>query len=131
MKLVKQQRNTKVCGQCCVAMLAGISLREAIKVFGHSSATTTKEVRDALRSLGFGTADRLNPLSKNIDGSPYIPKKAQGLVKVSFPGRREWHWVVNNYGQILDPAQDVADPELKAAGRPTSHLTVWKRPDDK
>lgn len=98
-RVIRQPEGSSLCGQACVAMAAGVSLDRAIKVVGHEGGTTTAEVREALRDLGVGCADKLRRISRQ---RPHPPKRAVLAVK----GIRNWrwHWVLTWDGEIYDPA---------------------------
>lgn len=95
MQLIKQPTST-TCGQCCVAMLLGVSLEEAIIRVGHMGITSDD---DLIRSLE----------SFNDFDLGYPPKNIIALVKHREPYTddakvlRE-HWTVSYYGKTLDPA---------------------------
>lgn len=104
MELIIQKPGSHVCGQCCVAMLTGKTLKEVQKaMLAHKrGGTTPADLIYCLKNLGFGTKAGYHiwgvfpgPNDAAIVGlkSPYIPS-------------HEWggHWVVWNRGQILDPA---------------------------
>jgi hypothetical protein len=53
-----QPPGSSLCGQTCVAMIAGITLEESIEAFrGKKGGTRTKEVVAALRKLGINCGD--------------------------------------------------------------------------
>ena len=67
MKLVTQPPNSKLCGQCCVAMLAGITLDESIQIIGHQKGTRTKDLVKAFQKLNIKTAARLKVVKSQVD----------------------------------------------------------------
>ena len=42
--MIKQEKFTKCCGQCCLATILDITLEESIKLVGHDGATKSKEI---------------------------------------------------------------------------------------
>jgi hypothetical protein len=104
MKLILQPENSALCGQVCVAMAAGVSVKKAIDVIGHEFGTTTADVRDALRGLGIEVADRLRTIGKR---KGVIPKRA--ILCISRKGNKRegrkerGHWMLAWDGEIYDP----------------------------
>lgn len=104
MKLVLQPEGSSQCGQACIAMIAGVSLKRAIEAVGHEHGTNTGEVVSALRTLGICCNDKLVRLSRR---RPNIPQKA--IVHICRSGvvterrRPQSHWMVSLDGKILDP----------------------------
>lgn len=89
---IRQSKGTRVCGQIAVAVIAGISLAEAIAVFGSGWGTNTRAVVAALRKLGYDCPDRLRRMQP-----PQL-----GIGKLTLPNTRNWHWVVIDDGWIID-----------------------------
>ena len=116
MELVKQPKNTNLCGQACVATVAGISLDESIKAFGgHKGRTKTHHLIDALASLGIHTDDKLTvipPQSRENWGN--------GVVSIAHyvdKEKKHEHWMVLDFGVLLDPAgrhtgKTLTDPTI-------------------
>lgn len=105
MKLILQPEGSGLCGQCCVAMAAGVSLKRAITVFGHSrlSGTYTYEVITALRYLGVRCADKLKKVSRK---RPTLPARAVVVIhrpKVDGKKLARWHWMLTWDGKMYDP----------------------------
>lgn len=98
-KLVVQTHPT-CCGQACVAMVAGITLEESIKIFGHKRGTTTKQVRRALTECGWIPAEKLKIVPR-VHRKGYA-KLAVCLFKVVWPDKSS-HWILNWQGTIYDP----------------------------
>ena len=44
MDLILQPVGSNMCGQACIAMIAGISIEEAVKAVGHRHSTKTREI---------------------------------------------------------------------------------------
>ena len=102
-QLVKQPVNSRCCGQACVAMLAGVTLNESVRIFGKRSTTTTKDVVAALRKLGIQCGDRAVRLGKGVW------KSGRCMVVVHAKGDKKYlHWVVYGDGRYYDPAAGIA-----------------------
>ena len=99
-RLVRQPEGSSLCGQACVAMVAGVSLDRAIKATGHSrrGGTHTWEIVEALRKLGIRCSERCRRLSRN---RPDYPQKAILVVRKN--GRGLYHWVYYEAGVHYDP----------------------------
>lgn len=99
MNLIQQPWDSKLCGHCCVAMVAGVSLAKVIGAIGHLEGTKTKEIVSALEAFGVG-------VKKLKVGKP--PKGALSIVKawpINQKKSRGWHWVViDQRGKMLDPS---------------------------
>lgn len=102
--LVLQPEGSELCGQCCVAMAAGVSLAEAVRAVGHEGGTYTRDIVAAFEKLGVPSASRCKVLSRT---KPVPPKRA--ILAIHQPpkeGRRrkgKWHWLLHWDGEILDP----------------------------
>jgi hypothetical protein len=123
MKLITQPEDSSLCGQACVAMVAGISLKQAVEVIGHESSTTTRELVKALRERGVDCDNRLRRVGRI---KPVLPKRA--IIVIHRPkelqnGRREkWHWMLTWDGVIMDPGNRW--PEGYPNWRITSYLEI-------
>lgn len=144
MKLVRQIDGSGTCGQCCVATLAGITLPEAIAVFGHGvrGGTLTREVVRALRQLGFVCESRLQPTD---DGRPSM-YQMPGRGKVALPVQpmhllpptavvylyykkdKTLHWVLWHEGQFACPTDGINPRWLDDEVVVKSFLTIHKIP---
>ena len=100
MRLVRQPPGSSLCGQACIAMAAGVSLKKALEAVGHGrrGGTTTRQVIVALRKLGLRAADRCRPISRT---RPVYPQKA--LLVMRKNGTRRYHWVFYKNGAFYDP----------------------------
>lgn len=93
MNLLTQPKNSNICGQTCVAMIANIDIESSIMIFGHNHGTKTKEVIKALNKLGITTKQsKLERVKKN--------KLPEGLL-IAHQYR---HWIVIDKGKIYDPS---------------------------
>lgn len=104
MKLILQPEGSHLCGQACIAMAAGVSLKRAVESVGHKRGTHTKDVIAALGALGVECSPRLVRISRK---RPNLPARA--IVAIHRPAveneRRSsiWHWMLTWDGKILDP----------------------------
>lgn len=119
MKFVEQTYMT--CGQACVAMIAGISLKKAIEVVGKKGGTTTKDLVKALRKLGFKCGDRLK-----FDEPVFLAIVKEKFAKHEHEWDWHWHWVVYYNGNYYDPGRGV-NPKLPKGRRYSSCLEIRKQ----
>jgi hypothetical protein len=121
-----QPPNSKLCGQTCVAMIAGITLKESIEAFGGKKGRTrTKDVVGALRKLGINCGDP--PLTR-LKGQD---KPDTCIVKLHFDGTTNTHWVIWHEEIFYDPSL-YGDSELNKTKnkypegvRQTSYLPIF------
>lgn len=95
MKIKLQPKGSNLCGQTCVAMIADISLDDAISSVGKRGLTNTKDIANALRKLGFECADKVTRY-KNGLGSEFCLCVVESK-----------HWVVYKDGLFYDPAYGI------------------------
>ena len=94
-----QPASSSVCGQYCVAMVAGVSKKEAIKAVGTISATRMTQLIKGLQRLGVNCSDH----SKRIKGGNK-PEVAIILIKDTYFKNSGWsHYVVWFKGMYYDP----------------------------
>jgi hypothetical protein len=99
-KHMYQPVGSSLCGQTCVAMLAGITLDQAIEAFGgKKGGTRTKDVVAALRKLAINCGDP--PLTR-FTGDNCLPDTC--IVKLHIDGAKHTHWVVWHEGRFYDPS---------------------------
>lgn len=97
-KWMQQPEGSSLCGQTCVAMIAGVTLEESIEAFGGKrGGTRTKDLVAALRKLGIECGD---PPLIRINGQCY-PDTC--IVKLHFNDRKNTHWTVWHEGRFYDP----------------------------
>lgn len=119
MELVRQPKNSSLCGQACVATIAGVSLEKSIKVFGGTKGgTRTRQVVEALRKLGIACGDKLTRINKDTEKSPTC------IVKQHFDDTKITHWVVYYYGYYLDPDIGIYKEYIDGM-RETSYLPIY------
>jgi hypothetical protein len=116
--LVRQPKGSKVCGQACVAMHARLDLRVVCKVMG-SGGTSVVALRRGLRNFRLRMWPRI---ALRLGELP--PPNVRGIARVWRPGSR-WggHWVVLDYGFVLDPGGLRREPILAHAKR----LAEWRQ----
>lgn len=119
MKLIRQPKGSSMCGQACVATIAGVSLEESIKAFGGSKGgTRTKQVVNALRKLGVACGDKLVRISKKN------PKPSECMVVLRFDDCRYGHWTFYFHGLYFDPDIGIVK-EYPEGVRETSYLPIF------
>jgi hypothetical protein len=126
MKHLKQPRGSSLCGQACVAMVAECSLVDAVAAVKRVGGTRTKDLVRGLKAYGFSVHGRLIPWR----GEP-LPKLA--IVKVKFPRRARFHWVLVRKDFVFDPLRrgpTVFHPALwrERKGRVTAYLPIPTEP---
>jgi len=101
MQLVTQPPGSTLCGQACVAMVAGVTLKASCKAFGHNCATTLFAVRRSLKKLGYQSAEKCQAFGKDPGRLP-----ATCLLMLTYAQAFGGlgHWVVYHAGQVYDPA---------------------------
>ena len=100
MKLVKQTQHDKLCGQCCVAMVLGISLHHAIELVGHKNGTRSNDLIQAIKKESTDYHPDFWRYSKR-----YTFKNEVAILMVRpLADKDHRHWVVCNKGKILCPA---------------------------
>lgn len=105
------------CGQACVAMLANISVEEAINKMGTDSSTDPIHIINGLKACGIKCDD---DFVKITNENPSYPPVCVLLVWFSTYG----HWVVHYHGKFYDPEFGLLD-ECVSHGRIGSYLSVY------
>ena len=93
MKLLKQPEQTNLCGQTCVAMVAGVTIEDAAEVIGTRGRTRNKDLVKGLMDLN---------VSCSFKAKRGLPECETAIMKVYFGRNR--HWVIWDNGHIIDPA---------------------------
>lgn len=103
MIFVKQPQPSSCCGQACVAMIAGITLDDSMKIFGTKGGTYAKNVIFALQELNVPCGDKLIRISKHKNKSDFC------IVLVHAKEDEKYlHWVVFENGTYHDPALGIS-----------------------
>ena len=110
-KHLRQPVGSSLCDQTCVAMVAGVSLDEAIEAVGCTRGTRIKELADGLNKLGFICDRKLKTLSKKKPLTEQLPSTAIVNTKWRSEHRKTpgGHWVVWHNERIYDPEFDFVD----------------------
>ena len=95
-----QKPGEKSCGQHCLAMILGITVKEAIELVGHDKSTTTKELTPHFKAQGM---KRGHPVGAALCFTKFKDVKQRGS---------NWHWCCTlNEHQIYDPCMGVLSRE--------------------
>ena len=116
---IKQQLGKKNCGVIAVAVIAEVSVALAAEKIGKDGATTTKQLVNALRKLGYECPNRCRKM----------PRPPLGIAQMRHPKRKSgWHWVVVDGDKIYDGVNGNPDGTVNWMGywRMTSFLPVTK-----
>lgn len=114
--LIRQPDNSNLCGQACVAMIAGISLNESIKLFNSKGTTNTKKVYYALQKRGISCSNKAVRIKKNNK-----PKLC--MVIIHYSGCKNTHWCIWNKNKYYDPVRGIRK-ELDSFERETSFIKI-------
>lgn len=124
MNLIMQPEGSNLCGQSCVAMVAGVSLKQSIATFGKRGKTKTRDLVRALAALKVQCGNHLTRISKNIH------PPASCIMNMRWKdsqGRSHGHWIVRHQGKYYDPAYGIICSEYpREWGRLTSYLEISK-----
>jgi len=97
MNLVMQPKRSRLCGQACVATIAGITLADAILAFGTIGGTSWKKVAGVLRRHGFSCPRRLTRVNRQ-------PLPERCIVKIWWAeNSHRTHWSIKDGNRLLDP----------------------------
>jgi hypothetical protein len=115
---LKQPDGKNQCGQVAVAVIAGITLKNSIKLIGKKGCTATKDLAKALRLLGYKCPNRLQRK----------PKPILGLGHLRYPGETRSHWVTLDGDKIYDGIYGTPDGKVhwKKDWKITSYLPISK-----
>jgi hypothetical protein len=98
-----QPEESNLCGQTCVAMIAGVSVEEAVRIFGTKGKTRTKQVADALRSLGLECSDKLTRVPQQDDYK--LPQTCIVKLKIDWHPKQHTHWTLWHKDRFYDPSE--------------------------
>lgn len=105
-----------MCGQACIAMLAGTSIEEVAKVMGTRGSTSIGQLIDALDYYKIRHSEKNLRLSKKNPCYSDI-----SILTVHMP--KYTHWVLYYKGKFYDPEFGILD-ECHPEGKITSFLEI-------
>ena len=111
-----KQPTEYLCGQACVAMIAGVSVDDVIRVMDNDGSTGKKDIERALDHYGIGQA---KTMTKADNDTPLPPVC---ILKVLLPGYS--HWVLYHHGKYYDPEFGLLD-ELYPKAKIRSYLELF------
>lgn len=124
MKYIRQPEGSSLCGQTCVAMVAGVSLEESIKVFGTRSGTRTRQLVAALKTLRVNCGNKLIRLSKKNKKTDLC------IVHLRIKGVKNGHWTVWNKNHFLDPGIEMYVVDYGEMAKECSFLPIYLQGGD-
>ena len=104
-----------LCGQACVAMLAGVTVQEVVAVMNNDKGTGKKDIARALSHYGIKQAKTMT----KADNTSPLPKVC--ILKVLLPGYG--HWILYYDGKYYDPEFGLMDALYQKA-RIQSYLEI-------
>ncbi|MCH5287197.1 MAG: hypothetical protein J1E43_07225 [Christensenellaceae bacterium] len=105
-----------LCGQACVAMLAGVTVDEVVSVMQNDKGTGKKDIERALNHFGIRQAKTMT----KADNASALPRAC--ILKVLLP--RYGHWVLYYDGKYYDPEFGLSE-ELYPKARVQSYLEIF------
>ena len=89
------------CGQAVIAMLAGVSVKEVIKLVKTDRETTLKDMKSAFRALGIDICEEKKSVTKKEE----LPE----IAMLSLETPKCWHWSLYFGDKFFDPEFGVLD----------------------
>ena len=111
-----KQPTEYLCGQACVAMLAGVTVEEVVSVMQNDKGTGKKDIEKALNYYGIGQAKTMT----KADNFSVLPKVC--ILKVLLP--KYGHWILYYDGKYYDPEFGLME-ELYHKARIQSYLEIF------
>lgn len=111
-----KQPTEYLCGQACVAMLAGVTVEEVVSVMQNDKGTGKKDIEKALNYYGIGQAKTMT----KADDFSVLPKAC--ILKVLLP--KYSHWILYYDGKYYDPEFGLME-ELYHKARIQSYLEIF------
>ena len=111
-----QQPTEYLCGQACVAMIAGVSVDDVIRVMNNDQSTGKKDIEWALDHYGIRQAKTMTKANSDTPLPPVC------ILKVLLP--RYSHWVFIYHGKYYDPEFGLMD-ELYCKAKIQSYLELF------
>jgi len=111
-----QPEGSNLCGQTCVAMIAGVTIDEACTAVGHRHSTNARALYRGMENLGiiYNPTKRINGVRSNC----FVPSCC--IARVHYKLGKRTHWVVIWDNDIYDPIKD------NSAWRVTSYIEILK-----
>lgn len=111
-----KQPTEYLCGQACVAMLAGVTVEEVVSVMKNDKGTGKKDIEAALNHYGIKQAKTMT----KADNASVLPKAC--ILKVLLP--KYAHWILYYDGKYYDPEFGLTDTLYQKA-RIQSYLEIF------
>ncbi len=111
-----KQPTEYLCGQACVAMLAGVTVEDVVSVMNNGKGTGKKDIEKALNHYGITQAKTMT----KADNNTVLPKVC--ILKVLLP--KYGHWILYYDGKYYDPEFGLMD-ELYPKARIQSYLKIF------
>lgn len=111
-----KQPTEYLCGQACVAMLAGVTVEEVVSVMQNDKGTGKKDIEKALNYYGIEQAKTMT----KADNFSVLPKVC--ILKVLLP--KYSHWILYYAGKYYDPEFGLME-ELYHKARIQSYLEIF------
>ena len=111
-----KQPTEYLCGQACVAMLAGVTVEEVVSVMKNDKGTGKKDIEKALNYYGIRQAKTMT----KADNFSVLPKAC--ILKVLLP--KYAHWILYYDGKYYDPEFGLME-ELYQKARIQSYLEIY------
>jgi hypothetical protein len=120
--LVRQPDGSRICGQCCVAMVARVNIGYAIEAVGKRASTRSADIRRGLANLNIrhSTEPRL------VSRPQYRELPARCIATCHVPYSRRTHWVVLWDGVVYDPVYGISNHiEPRHIAYVTSYIEIY------
>ena len=114
--LIKQPEGSSLCGQACVAMIAGTSLDESIELFKSKGKTRTKQLHHALQKKGISCGNKAIRIKDNNK-----PKFC--IVVIHYSGCKNTHWCIWKDNKYYDSVRGIRK-KLDKFERETSFIKI-------
>lgn len=116
-----KQPTDYLCGQACVAMLAGVTVEEVVSVMKNDKGTGKKDIEKALNYYGISQAKTMT----KADNTSVLPKVC--ILKVLLP--KYGHWILYYDGKYYDPEFGLTET-LYHKARIQSYLEIFVDEDN-
>ncbi|WP_155988010.1 hypothetical protein [Gorillibacterium massiliense] len=112
-----EQPTFETCGQACIAMIAGVSIDDAIKTMKTRGPTSIGQLIEALDFYKIKHAEKNKRISKK---NPIY--SSVSILTVHMPNYT--HWVLHYHGKFYDPEFGILDV-CHPNGKITSFLEIY------